>query len=146
MTYRLDALLSAQRALRSRFDDFRHAMQHENWTALAVALADFERHLRRWTEAEEAALIPAIERAQIPGRNARRELRLEYVQIRELTHYLMQQIDEGIRPNTLAGFVENLDRRLRAHEKEMGKVYYPAADPLLTAEEWKTLEAARPEE
>lgn len=146
MTYRLDALLSAQRALRSRFDDFRQAIDRHDQAAIEIALADFESHLRRWTEAEEQVLIPAIERAQIPGRDARRELRLEYAQIRELTHFLMQQINEHIRPQTLTGYVDNLDRRLRAHEKEMGQVYYPTADAHLTAEEWSVLEAARPEE
>lgn len=146
MTLRLDALLSAQRALRTRFDDFRQAVAHNNKAAVEVALRDFESHLRRWTEAEENALLPAIDRAQIPGRNARRELRLEYVQIRELTGFLVRQIDDGTRPSDLIGYVENLERRLRAHEKEMGSVYYPAADAQLTAEEWAVLENARPEE
>jgi len=143
---RLEALLAAQRALRNRFEDFKHALRHENVPAIEVALVDFERHLRRWTEAEESALIPSLLRADIPGRDARRELRLEYVQIRELTRYLVQQIAEGIRLNQLLGFVDNLDRRLTAHEKEMGQVYYPAAAPLLTSEEWEALERARPEE
>jgi hypothetical protein len=146
MTSRLEILLSAQRALRSRFDDFRRALGRENHVALEVALVDFEKHLRRWTEAEERALVPAVVRAAIPGRDAQRELRLEYVQIRELTRYLVMQIAEGIRPSTLTGFVENLDRRLHAHEKEMGQVYYPAAAPLLTEAEWQELEQARPEE
>ncbi len=146
MTYRLDALLSAQRALRSRFDDFQRALRHDHGPAIEVALIDFEQHLCRWTEAEEKALIPAIERAAIPGRDARRELRLEYMQIRELTRYLLRQINEGIRPDNLLGFVENLDRRLHAHEKEMAQVYYPAAEALLSAEEWDVLEKARPEE
>ncbi len=146
MTSRLDALLAAQRALRSRFDDFRHALKHDNRPAIEVALVDFERHLRRWTETEEKALVPALLRADIPGRDARRELRLEYMQIRELTRYLVQQIAEGILPKNLIGFVDNLDRRLHAHEKEMGQVYYPAAAPILTDEEWQTLETARPEE
>jgi hypothetical protein len=146
MTYRLEGLLAAQRALRSRFDDFQRALRNDNRPAIEVALADFEQHLQRWTEAEEKALLPAIERADIPGRNSRRELRLEYVQIRELTRYLVRQINEGIRPGNLLGFVENLDRRLHAHEKEMGQVYYPSAEPLLTAEEWEVLERARPEE
>ena len=84
-------------------------------------------------------------RPQIPGRNAHREIRLEYVQIRELTRYLVRQITEGIRPNDLIGFVDNLDRRLRAHENEMEKVYYPAAEPLLTDGEWLILVAAAPE-
>lgn len=143
---RLEALLAAQRALRNRFEDFKHALRHENVPAIEVALVDFERHLRRWTEAEESALIPSLLRADIPGRDARRELRLEYVQIRELTRYLVQQIAEGIRLNQLLGFVDNLDRRLTAHEKEMGQVYYPAAASHLTEEEWQALERARPEE
>jgi hypothetical protein len=106
---------------------------------------DFDQHLRRWTEAEEQALLPALVRANIPGRNAPRELRVEYVQIRELTRYLVRQITEGIRPNDLLGFVDNLDRRLRAHEAEMEKVYYPAAESKLTDGEWRTLSEARPE-
>jgi hypothetical protein len=146
LTYRLDALLAAQRALRSRFDDFQRALRNENRPALAVALNDFEHHLLRWTDAEQQALVPAVARAQIPGRDAQHELRLEYVQIRELTRFLVRQIAEGIRPTNLLGYVENLDRRLHAHEVEMGKVYYPAAAALLTEEEWSVLEAARPEE
>ena len=58
----------------------------------------------------------------------------------------MQQITEGIRFNQMLGFVDNLDRRLTAHEKEMGQVYYPAAAPILTDEEWQMLESGRPEE
>jgi hypothetical protein len=146
VTSRLEILLSAQRALRSRFEDFKHALRHENGPAIEVALVDFERHLRRWTETEEKALVPALMRADIPGRDARRELHLEYMQVRELTRYIVQQITEGIRMNQLLGFVDNLDRRLTAHEKEMGQVYYPAAAPILTDEEWQALEAARPEE
>src|SRR6266851_1175199 len=129
MTSRLETLLSAQRALRSRFDDFQRALRGDNRPAIEVALVDFERHLRRWTEAEEKALVPAVVRADIPGRDARRELRLEYM-----------QIGEGILPGNLVVFVDNLDRRLRAHEKEMGQVYYPSAAQALTAEEWSILE------
>jgi hypothetical protein len=121
-------------------------MRNEHGPAIEVAIVDFEKHLRRWTDAEEKALVPALMRADIPGRDARRELRLEYMQLRELARYLMQQIHEHIRPMQLAGFVDNLDRRLHAHEKEMGQVYYPKAAPLLTDDEWKVLEAARPEE
>jgi len=144
LTIRLVPLLSAQRALRNRFDDFRRALDHENRTAVGIALMDFEQHLRRWTEAEEAALIPALERAHIPGRDVRRELRLQYVQTRELAHYLLQQVEEGIHSARLIGYVENLERRLRAHEKEMAEVYYPAAD--LTDAEWEILEKVKPDE
>src|SRR5438094_9037077 len=107
MTSRLEALRSAQRALRSRFDDFQRALRSDNRPAIEIALVDFERHLRRWTEAEEKALVSALIRADIPGRDARRELHLEYMQIRELTRYLVQQISEGILPNNLVGFADN---------------------------------------
>jgi hypothetical protein len=146
MGVRLEVLLSAQRALRSRFDDFQRALGHENRTAMEIALADFDRHLRRWTDAEEMALVPALQRSGVAGRDPRRELRLEYVQIRELTRFLVQQLGEGVRSSHLAGYVENLDRRLHAHEKEMERVYYPAAEPSLTDEEWTVLESARPAE
>lgn len=139
-------LLAAQRALRSRYDDFRIAFRRENTTAAEVALDDFEKTFRKWTEAEEEALMPALVRAQIPGRDVKRELRLEYVQIRELTRFLLQQIRENVRLTNLAGYVENLDRRLSAHEREMQQVYYPAAERALTDEEWKILEAAMPPE
>ncbi len=141
---RLELLLAAQRSLRSRFNDFQRALRNENRVAMEVAIADFEEHLRRWTDAEEKALVPALLRAQIPGRDARRELRLEYVQIRELTRYIAQQISERLPSMNIVGYVENLDRRLHAHEGEMEKVYYPAAAPLLTDEEWSALQAARP--
>src|SRR5216684_3019845 len=145
MSEPISHLLAAQLALRNRFDDFRQAFSRKDRTALEIALADFEQQFRRWTEAEEQALVPAVVRAGIPGRDPHREMRLEYVQIRELMRYLMRQIEEGIRPNDLAGFVDNLDRRLRAHEAEMEKIYYPAAIVTLTQEEWVVLLAAQPE-
>ncbi len=140
-----DTLLRAQQALRSRFDDFRQAFERNDRTALQVALLDFEEQFRRWTEVEDKVLVPALVRNGIPGRDPRRELHLEYVQIRELTRYLVRQLGEGIRANDLSGFVENLDRRLHAHESEMEQVYYPAARTMLTNEEWIILAAARPE-
>jgi hypothetical protein len=145
MNEAIGALLQAQLALRNRFDDFRQAFSRKDKTALEIALADFESQFRLWTEAEEQTLVPAVVRAGIPGRDPHRELRLEYVQIRELTRYLMRQVEEGIRPNDLAGFVDNLDRRLRAHEAEMEKVYYPVAAAALTEEEWGILLSAQPD-
>ena len=141
---RLETLLAAQHALRDRFQDFFRAMQRENALAAGVALDDYERHLRRWTEAEQKALIPALARVPIPGRNVQYELRLEYIQLRELTRYLLQQLQEGIRPSHLLGYTQNLARRLQTHEQEMSEVYYPAAAPELNEEEWRILEAARP--
>jgi hypothetical protein len=143
-THNLDMLLGAQRALRSRFDDVHLAFQRANTTAMEVGLRDFEANLVLWTEAEEKALMPAVLRANIAGRDPRRELRLEYVQIRELTRFINRQIVEGLPLRDMAGYVENLERRLRAHESEMSRVYYPAAVGALSEDEWAVLEAAVP--
>ena len=123
----LEGLVAAQGSLRSRFDDFRHALERRDEEAYRVALADFHACLRRWTEAEESALLPAVLRAGLPGREPGRELRLEWVQVRELTRYLLSQVSERARLSDLLGFTENLARRLAAHESEMETVYYPAA-------------------
>src|SRR5713226_7192171 len=142
MTHSMDFLLAAQRALRSRFDDFARAARRNDAAAAEVGLHDFEQHLVRWTEAEEKALIPALTRVAIPGRDPRRELRLEYVQIRELTRYILSRIAERVRPADLLGYIENLDRRLKAHESGMESVYYPVARGALTDDEWQMLESA----
>lgn len=137
-------LLAAQRALRSRFDDLARALRRNDVAAVDVALDDFADHLVRWTEAEEAALVPAVARVAIAGRDPRRELRLEYVQLRELTRFLQRQREERVVPSHLAGYLDNLERRLTAHEREMNNVYYIVAAGSLTDDEWATLERACP--
>jgi hypothetical protein len=141
----LEGLLAAQEALRSRFDDFRRALDRRDGPAYRFGLADFHQSLCRWSQAEEAALLPAIVRAGIPGRDPKRELHLEWVQLRELTRFLLSVVaDPGRLPDTL-GITENLARRISAHESELERVYYPAAAAVLTAEEWKILVEAAPE-
>src|SRR5215470_8784115 len=76
-------LRAAQAALRSRFEDFRQALERRDGPAYRLALADFHDALGRWTAAEEQALVPALLRSPIPGRDARRELTLEFVQPHE---------------------------------------------------------------
>ena len=137
-------LLAVQAGLRSRFDDFRRALDRREDEAGRIALADFHAQLSRWTAAEERVLLPALARASFPGRNPQRELKLEYVQIRELTRYLLSQIGERAPLADVLGLVENLERRLAAHESEMEKVYYPGAASLLTPEEWQLLGDAAP--
>lgn len=144
MTRSVEWLLDGQRALRDRFNDVAGAMRRNDKTALDVALGDFETHLRRWTKAGEQALIPAVTRAAVPGRDPRRELRLEYVQLRELTNFIARGRENKAQPSELLGYLENLDRRLAAHERENRSVYYPVAAGSLTEDEWAILEAARP--
>jgi hypothetical protein len=139
-------LESAQAGIRSRFDDFRRAFDRRDRAAYTLALADFHDWLCRWTEAEQRALLPALRRAKLPGRDAQRELTLEYVQLRELTRFLRTQI-EGEGPVALAdslGLADNLGRRLEAHERQNRDVYYPAAAGILDETETRALgDAAR---
>jgi Hemerythrin HHE cation binding domain len=139
-----DVLGAAQAGLRSRFDDFRRALDRRDGPAYRLALADFQDCLGRWTAAEEKVLVPALERAPLAGRDARRELTLEYVQLRELTRHVRLEIEAGARMSDILGLVENLARRFDAHEHGMLEVYYPAAAAGLTAPELAALaEAAR---
>jgi len=140
----LGMLLSAQAALRSRFDDFRRALDRRDEAAYRLALSDFHENLRRWTTSEQRALLPALLRTELVGRDPRREVSLEHVQLRELTRQIQLQIEARGRLADILGYVENLSRRLAAHESEMQNVYYPAAAPLLTPEERSILRAAAP--
>lgn len=138
----LELLRKAQEGLRLRFDDFRRALERRDGPAYRLGLADFQRALDAWTAAEERALLPALDRAAIPGRDARREVTLEFVQLRELTRQLRAQIEGGARMADVLGLAENLARRFDAHERGLCDVYYPAAAPLLDATERSALEEA----
>jgi hypothetical protein len=145
MSPSLDGLLSAQRALRSRWNDFRRALDRRDEAAYRFAITDFHENLRRWTQAQEKAILPALSRTSIPGRDPARELRLEYVQVRELARYLASQITERAPLADVLGLVENLERRLAAHESGLEQIYYPAAAERLLPEEQGILEEARPQ-
>lgn len=140
----LALLNAAQRALRSRFDDFRGAFGRRDQAAYVLALADFHECLQRWTLAEQGALLPALRRAGFPDRDPQRELSLAYVQLRELTRHIRMQIEARAPMADLLGLIENLSRRFDAHEREILDVYYPAAASLLTSEERQSLENAAP--
>jgi hypothetical protein len=141
----LEVLTAAQAALRSRFDDFRQALVRRDEAAFRLALADFHDCLVRWTTAEEAALLPALGRVPLSDRDPRRELKLEYVQLRELTRLVRMQTENRDRMADLLGLVDNLARRLAAHERGNLDVYYPAAAGVLTDPERKSLEDAAPD-
>jgi len=135
-------LCRAQTELRSRFDDFRRALERRDGPAYRLGLADFQAALDGWTAAEQRALLPALDRAALPGRDARREVSLEFVQLRELTRQLRAQIEADARMADVLGLAENLARRFDAHERGMLDVYYPAAAPLLSEGERQALEEA----
>ncbi|HTY40871.1 MAG TPA: hemerythrin domain-containing protein [Thermoanaerobaculia bacterium] len=135
-------LRRAQAALRSRFDDFRQALERRDRAAYRLALADFQQALGRWTAEEERHLVPALERAPVAGRDSRRELTLEFVQLRELTRQLRFQLEASAPLADVQGLVENLSRRFDAHERGVLEVYYPAASAALSPEEREALARA----
>ena len=140
----LAELLAPQRALRNRFDDFRRALTRRDRAAYELGLREFEGTLRRYTLVEERVLLPALDRAGVPGRDPRRELKLEYVQVRELTRHVLDLVGKNGPLQDILGMVENLERRWIAHEGEMERVYYPAALGVLSDAEAKTLAEAAP--
>ena len=140
------ALLSAQQSLRNRFEDFRRAFERRDEEAYRVALADFHARLQAWTGVLETALLPAVLRAGVPGRDPRRELRLDCIQVRELTRFLVEEVNRRAPLSDLLGLVENLHRRFAAHDSELVAVYFPAASPRLTPAEWEALEEAAPKD
>lgn len=144
MTPDAQGLLAAQESLRRRFDEFRGALERRDEAAYRMALSDFHERLCRWTAAEERVLLPALLRAALPGRDPQREVRLEYVQLRELTRFLLSELARRAPMADVLGLVDNLERRLTAHESEMKTVYYPAASARLDAEEWRALAEAAP--
>src|SRR5262249_39633344 len=121
----LEGLRGVQRSLRSRFEDFRRALERRDEEAYRVALADFHAWLKRWTEAEERVLLFGVVRAGIAGRDPWRELRLNCIQVRELARFLLEEVTRRAVLSDILGLVENLDRRLAAYESEMDKVYFP---------------------
>ena len=127
-------------SLRLRFDDFRQAFERRDEPAYRLALADFHDRLCDWTAAEESLLVPALRRAGFADRDPRRELLLEYVQLRELTRQIRLGIESRAPISDLHGLVENLARRLEAHERGNRDVYYPTAARVLTDEETRALE------
>jgi hypothetical protein len=135
-------LAAAQASLRNRWTDFRRAFERRDGEAYRVALQDFDRNLRAWTVAEQDCLVPALARSP----SSQRELRVELVQIRELTRFLLEQVGTHSPLADVLGLIENLDRRLTAHENELLNQYYPAAIGSLTEDDWKRLREAAPRE
>jgi hemerythrin HHE cation binding domain-containing protein len=144
VTPRTETLFAVQGSLRHRFDEFRGALERRDEAAYRMALSDFHGHLCRWTAAEERVLLPLLTPERLPGRDPQRELRLEYVQIRELTRYLLSELVRRAPMADVLGLVENLERRLTSHESEMRTVYYPAVSALLDADAWRQLDEAAP--
>jgi hypothetical protein len=134
----------AQSGLQARFDDFRQAFDRRDESAYRVALADFQENLRRWTGATEQILVPAFLRLAAPRADLAREIRLDYVQLRELTRHILEQMENRAPLSDVLGLVENLGRRLAAHGVQIEEVYAPAAADALEESGWTALRPAVP--
>ena len=66
------------------------------------------------------------------------------MQLRELTRFLLSQINDRAPMGDILGFAENLARRFAAHDSDLQTIYYPAAAGALTAGEWAVLAEAAP--
>jgi len=140
-----EVLAEAQRALRNRFGDFQKAFERRDEAAARVAILDFHARLREWTAALEVTLLPALVAASSPRRDLQRELSLDFVQLKELTRYLIEQISDRAALSDILGLIQNLDRRLSAHASQMETVYRSAAMSALGQDGWASLEGACPE-
>jgi hypothetical protein len=132
-------LLAPQRRLRASLAAFRRALEPNDRSAMELCLCEFELGQRRRIELELRVLQPVLARVPFAARDARRELELQYVQLRELTRHLAVRIASNAPLGEIMGFAENLDRRLAAHESELESVYYPAALAALSAEDRRAL-------
>ncbi|HEU5249507.1 MAG TPA: hemerythrin domain-containing protein [Thermoanaerobaculia bacterium] len=86
------------------------------------AIREFDEALRRHTRWEEEELFPAARERKLVAREEEserdrlfRELRLEHVQIRELSGMIVRQLGEGGDVRAARGIAANLARRWEAH-------------------------------
>jgi hemerythrin-like domain-containing protein len=88
----------------------------------ARAIREFDETLRRHTRREEDDLFPAAPEGKLVAREQEterdrlfRELRVEHVQIRELSGMIVRQLSEVGEGGAVRGLAANLARRWDAH-------------------------------
>jgi len=114
-------------------------------------LSDFDAALRRHTELEEEHLFPAAPGEKLSSRADEserdrlfRELRLEHVQIRELSGMMVRQLGGSGGAAAARGLAANLARRWDAHTSREEREAFPLfelLDPLREAALRKSLKA-----
>lgn len=120
------ALLERLRAEHRRLDDLfgqlLAAMSAGDAAAAGAASQAFDETLRSHTRTEEEEIFPPVsEQGLAPSldedssRRLYRELRLEHVQIRELSGMIRRLLSEGARLDEIPGLSANLARRWDAH-------------------------------
>ena len=144
-----DLLARDHRRLDDLFGRFLASADRETATS---AIADFDEALRLHTALEEEHVFPAAPEGKLvaqAGESERdrlfRELRLEHVQIRELSGMIVRQLGEkGGDPAAARGLAASLARRWDAHTEREEREAHPLVsdflDPAGEAALRKTLE------
>jgi hemerythrin superfamily protein len=143
-----DLLARDHRRLDELFGRFLAAQDRE---AAGRAIGDFDAALRRHTELEEEHLYPAAPGGKLSPRAEEserdrlfRELRLEHVQIRELSGMMVRQLGGTGGAAAARGLAANLARRWDAHTSREEREAFPfleRLDPLREAALRKSLKA-----
>ncbi len=119
-----------------RLDDllgrFLAAMGSEDTAAAEGAIRQFDDALRKHTTLEEEHLFPTVPGKKLvaaPAESERerlfRELRLEHVQVRELSGMIARVLSTGDEPERARGLAASLARRWDAHTTREEKKAYP---------------------
>jgi hypothetical protein len=143
-----DLLARDHRRLDELFGRFLAAQDRE---AAGRAIGDFDAALRRHTELEEEHLFPAVPGEKLSSRADEserdrlfRELRLEHVQIRELSGMMVRQLGGSGGAAAVRGLAANLARRWDAHTSREEREAFPLfelLEPLREAALRKSLKA-----
>jgi hypothetical protein len=115
-------LTEEHRSLDERFGRFLAVAASGDAAAAAEAIRAFDDGLRRHTALEEETLLPAPSDGRLaapademPDERLRRELRLEHVQVRELSAMILRLLDERADLPGALRLAGNLARRWDAH-------------------------------
>jgi hypothetical protein len=118
------------------------------------SIRDFDEALRLHTALEEEHVFPTAPEGKLIARAGEaeedrlfRELRLEHVQIRELSGMIVRQLGEEGNPAAARGLAANLARRWDAHtEREEREAFSQSSDLLSPAREAKIRAALESED
>jgi hemerythrin HHE cation binding domain-containing protein len=112
------------------------------------AISIFDAALRAHTRLEEEHVFPVAPEGNLVARTGEsederlfRELRLEHVQIRELSGMIVRQLGDAGDAAAARGLAASLARRWDAHTEREEREGYPAALGALDADRTVTLEA-----
>ena len=132
-----------------RLDDlFGRFLASPDRESASRAIGDFDAAMRTHTRLEEERVFPAAPEGKLVARTGEsehdrlfRELRLEHVQIRELSGMIVRQLGETGDAGAARGLAASLARRWDAHTEREEREGYAAALALLDADRTVALEA-----